>query len=138
MAAKKRTGDLPIGALAGLAGCRPETVRYYEREGLMPAPPRTEGGHRAYGAHHVKRLTFIRRARGLGFTVEEVRSLLGLADSGAFTCSEIKTITLRHRDAVRRKVADLERLQGALESLASRCDGGTGRDCAIFDALFGD
>lgn len=125
-----------IGDLARRAGCRVETVRYYEREGLMPDPPRSEGGHRLYHTEHMKQLTFIRRARELGFTIEQVRSLLGLADSGDFTCSDVKKMTLRHREDVKRKIADLKCLDRALAALAASCDGDSSRECAIFDALF--
>jgi MerR family mercuric resistance operon transcriptional regulator len=125
-----------IGALANRAGCRVETVRYYERAGLMPVPPRTAGGHRSYGRDHVKRLIFVRRARELGFTIDEVRELLALADRGAYTCADVKTATLSHRAGVKRKLADLRRLDRALGDLADRCAGGDGQDCAIFDALF--
>ena len=130
-----RTGFL-IGELAKPAGCRVETVRYYEREGLMPDPPRSEGGHRIYDADHMKRLTFIRRARKLGFTLNQVRSLLGLADSGDYTCADVKALTLSHRADVRDKMADLKRLDAALTDLAHECDGDRGQECAIFDALF--
>ncbi len=128
--------ELTIGSLAKRADCRVETIRFYERAGLMPAPPRSPGGHRLYGRQHMKRMTFIRRARKLGFTLNEVRRLLGLADSGDFTCTEVKAETLRHRADVRRKIAELKRLDAALDVIATRCDGGTGKDCAIFDALF--
>ncbi|MEW5703315.1 MAG: helix-turn-helix domain-containing protein [Pseudomonadota bacterium] len=128
--------ELTIGSLAKRADCRVETIRFYERAGLMPAPPRSPGGHRLYGRQHMKRMTFIRRARKLGFTLNEVRRLLGLADSGDFTCTEVKAETLRHRADVRRKIAELKRLDAALDAIATRCNGGTGKDCAIFDALF--
>ena len=135
--ASRRTGaDLAIGDLARRAGCRVETVRYYERAGLMPAPPRTAGGHRVYGAGHMKRLAFIRRARELGFPLDQVRGLLELADSGDFTCGDVRAMTLGHRDDVRRRMADLRRLDAALAALAAQCEGGGGRDCAILDALF--
>lgn len=125
-----------IGLLARRAGCRVETVRYYEREGLMPDPPRSEGGHRLYRTEHMKRLTFIRRARALGFTIEQVRGLLDLADSGAFTCADVKKMTLSHREEVKRKISDLKSLDRALAALAASCEGDNSRNCAIFDALF--
>lgn len=125
-----------IGDLARRAGCRVETVRYYEREGLMPDPPRSPGGHRLYHTEQMKRLTFIRRARDLGFTIEQVRDLLALADSGNFTCADVKKMTLSHRENVRRKIADLKCLDRALAALAASCEGDKSRDCAIFDALF--
>lgn len=126
-----------IGDLAGRAGCRVETVRYYEREGLMPEPPRSDGGHRVYDGDDMKRLSFIRRARELGFSLDQVRSLLGLADSRDFTCGDVKAITVSHRDDVRKKIADLRRLDRALVELAEQCEGGEAQQCAIFDALYG-
>ncbi len=127
-----------IGELAGRARCRVETVRYYEREGLMPDPPRSRGGHRVYDSDHMKRLSFIRRARELGFTLDQVRSLLGLADTGDYTCADVKSATLSHREDIRGRIADLERLDAALTGLAKACDGNPGQDCAIFGALFDD
>lgn len=136
MELEKTLRAFSIGDLARRAGCRVETVRYYEREGMMPGPPRSQGGHRIYDADHMKRLTFIRRARELGFTLNEVRSLLGLADSGDYTCADVKSLTLNHRADVRDKIADLKRLDAALSDLAGECEGNRSQECAIFDALF--
>ncbi len=129
-------GPLSIGDLARRAGCRVETVRYYERAGLMPDPPRTEGGHRIYEPDHMKRLSFIRRARELGFTLDQVRSFLDLADVGDFACADVKQMTLAHRIEVQKKIAGLKKLDLALADLAAKCEGDQGPDCAIFDALF--
>lgn len=123
------------GELAQRSGCHIETVRFYERQRLLPAPPRTAGGHRDYDREHLKRLTFIRRARELGFTLEEVRGLLSLVDGG-YSCAEVRTITLQHLDEVRRKMADLERLAVTLDTMARQCAGGAVPDCPIIDALF--
>ena len=128
---------LTIGSLAHRAGSNVETVRYYERIGLLPEPPRSAGGHRLYGEEHARRLTFIRRSRELGFAVDDVRCLLAICDSGDYTCAEVKETTLRHRAAVRRKIADLRRLDGMLSAVAARCAGDVGQDCPILDALFG-
>ncbi|MDH3920601.1 MAG: MerR family transcriptional regulator, partial [Rhodospirillales bacterium] len=87
---------LTIGALSKNTGCNIETIRYYERIGLLPAPPRSAGGHRLYGEVLLKRLTFIRRGRELGFTLDDIRGLLGLVDGGAYTCAEVKALTLDH------------------------------------------
>ena len=76
------------GELAQQSGCNIETVRFYEKRGLLPAPPRTAGGHRDYDREHLKRLTFIRRSRELGFTLDNVRSLLTLVDGSDWTCAE--------------------------------------------------
>lgn len=96
----------------------------------MPAPPRTAGGHRDYAPEHLKRLTFIRRSRELGF-----RSLLGLVDGGDWTCAEVKAMTLEHLADVRRKIADLQRLARTLQDMAAQCEGGAVPECPIVDAL---
>lgn len=129
-------GDETIGKVSARTGVHVETIRYYERIGLLPAPPRTEGGHRLYDRGQRKRLTFIRRARELGFSIGELRELLQLVDGGAHTCAEVKGLTLAHLSDVRRKVRDLRRLERTLAAVASRCDGGAVPECPILDALF--
>ncbi len=126
------------GELAQQSGCNIETVRFYEKQGLLPAPPRTAGGHRDYDREHLKRLTFIRCSRELGFTLEEVRGLLGLVDGGEWTCAEVREMTLEHLADVRRKIADLQKLAAMLEDMAAQCDGGAVPECPIVDALFQD
>ena len=123
------------GELAQQSGCNIETVRFYEKQGLLPAPPRTAGGHRDYAPEHLKRLTFIRRSRELGFTLDEVRGLLGLVDGGEWTCTEVKAMTLAHLTDVRRKIADLQKLAVILEDMAAQCDGGAVPEGPIIDAL---
>jgi len=125
-----------IGKLSQQTDCNIETIRYYERIRLLPAPPRSSGGHRLYGDQHLKRLIFIRRSRQLGFTIHEVRSLLQLVDSGDYTCSEIKALTLEHVVGIRRKIADLGRLEQVLEVMISQCENDQIPDCPIIDALF--
>jgi MerR family mercuric resistance operon transcriptional regulator len=127
---------LSIGALSKATGCNIETIRYYERIGLLPKPPRTQGGHRQYGEAELKRLTFVRRSRALGFTLDEIRGLLGLVDGGAYTCGEVKVITLDHLEEIRRKIADLTRLEAVLQDMADECEGGTVPDCPVIEALF--
>src|SRR5579863_7621733 len=92
---------LTIGKLAGAAGVHLETIRYYERIGLMPEPGRTAGGYRSYGADHARRLAFIRRARELGFGIEGIRTLLNLAAPGRASCAEVRALTMAHLDDVR-------------------------------------
>jgi MerR family mercuric resistance operon transcriptional regulator len=127
---------LSIGALSKATGCNIETIRYYERIGLLPKPPRTEGGHRQYGEAELMRLTFVRRSRTLGFTLDEIRGLLGLVDGGDYTCGEVKVITLDHLEEIRRKIADLTRLEAVLREMAAQCEGGTVPDCPVIEALF--
>ncbi len=127
---------LSRGQLAKQSGCKGETIRYYEQIGLLPPPPRTEGGHRMYGEEHLRRLSFIRRSRELGFTLKEIRDLLRLVDGGAYSCAEVRALTLDHLRDVRRKIADLKRLDRVLSEMAARCEGGEIPECPIIDALF--
>lgn len=127
---------LGIGALARATGCKIETIRYYERESLLPAPPRSPGGHRLYGADHLKRLTFLRRCRGLGFSMAEIRELLSLLDSDHYTCQEINALTMAHVKIVRDKVRDLKKLEAALVRMANSCARDDRPDCPIVDALY--
>ena len=127
---------LSIGILSRQSSVNVETIRYYERIGLMPRTTRTEGGHRLYGQAQGRRLGFIRRTRELGFTLDQVRTLLRLVDGGRYTCAEVKRITVHHLDEVRRKVADLRTIQGVLERMAAQCAGGTVPKCPVIDALF--
>lgn len=124
-----------IGSLSKKSGVNIETIRYYEREGLIPCPPRTGGGHRSYDDSHLRRLTFIRRSRELGFTLEEIRGLLDLVDGESYTCGEVRAITLNHAETVRSKIADLRRLEKTLVRIASQCRGGTTPECPIIDGL---
>ena len=126
--------ELSIGRLSRRAGVHIETIRYYEKIGLLPPPPRTEGGHRLYGGNHRKRLTFIRRSRELGFTLDEIRNLLGLVEGG-YTCGKVQEAALAHLDIVRSKIADLRRMERTLADTAARCRGGATPDCPIIDVL---
>jgi DNA-binding transcriptional MerR regulator len=105
------------------------------RRGLPPAPPRTGGNYRAYGRGHLNRLSFVRRCRELGFTLEQVRDLLGLAEEGDRDCRALDQLAREHLAAVERKIADLERLAEELRRLSSRCQGGTIAECQIIEAL---
>ena len=128
---------LAIGELSGRTGVNIETVRYYEKIGLVPPPARTEGGHRAYEDAHVARLTFVRRARELGFTLDEVRSLLKLVDGEhSRRCADVRAVTVEHLDDVRQKIRDLKRLERTLSGIVARCEGGTLPECPIVEALF--
>ena len=125
-----------IGTLSKRTGCNIETIRYYERIGVMPKPPRTEGGLRVYSADHLKRLTFVRRSRELGFTLDQVRDLLLLVDRKDYTCDEVKDMTLEHVGDVRQKIADLRKLERVLKGMVSQCNRGAVPDCPVIDALF--
>ncbi len=134
--ASPRAGALSIGPLSRRTGCKIETIRYYERIGLMPVPPRTAGGHRSYGNDHERRLKFIRRCRELGFSIDEIRVLLGLVDGGDYTCGEVKSVTDRHLEQLRQKITDLRKLERTLKTIGAACDGGRVPDCPIIDALY--
>lgn len=126
---------LTIGRLAAAAGVNLETVRYYERIGLMASPPRTESGHRAYEDLHVSRLIFVRRARELGFSIEEIRSLLSLMESPRASCSKVKNIAGPHLEEVRKKIVDLNRLEAVLSMAVSRCSDAPDSPCYLLDML---
>lgn len=136
--ASEVTGRMTIGRLSERTHCHLETVRYYERIGLLQKPARTAGGHRIYGTQAVSRLAFIRRARELGFTLQQIRTLLCLVDGGHYTCAEVRGLTLDHLEDVRRKAADLRSIQRALKDMAARCVGGRIPRCAVIDGLFGE
>lgn len=121
--------------LARLTECNLETIRYYEKVGLLPPPPRSANGYRVYSPDLVQRLHFILRARDLGFAMEEIRSLLSLTDSGMQTCEEVKARTELHLADVRTRIADLMRIETTLKETIRQCSGGTTRDCAIIEAL---
>jgi len=125
-----------IGQLSKETDCKIETVRYYEKIGLMPEPPRTEGGYRIYDKDGLKRLLFIRRSRKLGFAIEEIRALLRLVDGGGYSCSDIKEIALEHINSIHQKILYLNRLEKSLSRIASRCSGNTAPECPIIDALY--
>jgi MerR family mercuric resistance operon transcriptional regulator len=131
-----QNGQLSIGVLSKRSGVNIETIRYYERIGVMPAPARTASGYRIYGSDHLKRLGFVRRGRQLGFSLDELRGLLHLVDGHAYTCAEIHALTLRHLAEVRRKISDLRRLQKVLGDMASQCSDDMVPECPVIDALF--
>jgi MerR family transcriptional regulator, mercuric resistance operon regulatory protein len=113
---------LTIGALSRLADVKIETIRYYERIKLMHIPPRTRGGHRSYGPEHLERLQFIRRARALGFGIENIRTLLKLSVHGASACAEAKEIAADQLANVRAKQHDLVRLEAILANTIAKCE----------------
>jgi DNA-binding transcriptional MerR regulator len=126
---------MKIGELAHAADTKPETVRYYERIGLLPAPSRTAGNYRDYSVEHVSRLAFTRRARELGFSIGQIRALLDLADQKAQPCEAVDAIAREHLAEVKRKLADLAALRRELEFLIGQCRHGSVADCRILEAL---
>jgi MerR family mercuric resistance operon transcriptional regulator len=131
------SGWLGIGALSQKTLCKVETIRYYEKAGLLPAPARSPGGYRLYRDDHLKRLTFIRRARALGFAIEEVRTLLTLADQRRRPCAEVRVVATAHLEEVRAKIADLRAMERVLRETVARCADGRRTDCPLIEALYG-
>ena len=127
--------DLKRSDLARLTGCNHETIRYYESVGLMPDPPRTASGHRRYGAAHVERLSFVMRARDLGFTMEEIRGLLSLVDRGSHTCTEVERMGRHHLDVVSDKIRNLQAIETVLAGTIARCTGTNTPECPLLDVL---
>ncbi|WP_238719970.1 MerR family transcriptional regulator [Nitratireductor alexandrii] len=123
--------------LARATGCNLETIRYYETVGIMPDPPRTPKGYRSYDDTHVRRLKFVMRSRDLGFSLEEIRGLLGLVDDRTQTCAQVQTVAEAHLEDVKAKIADLERIERVLSETVARCTGDAAPECAVIDALLG-
>lgn len=130
--------NLTIGALANATGVKIETIRYYERIGLLPPPARTAGNYRAYGEAERNRLRFIRRSRDLGFAIAQVRTLLDLADDASHDCRDVESIARSHLDAVQRKIDDLSALRAELEDMIDHCGRATVAQCRIIRALATD
>ena len=126
------------GNLAKRTGVNAETIRYYESIGLMPDPPRSQGGHRVYDETHLQRLSFIRRCRELGFSLDETRGFLALVDAGQYTCEQIRDRTQGHLGDVRKRIADLRRMEKVLEQMVAECSGGQVPDCPIIETLFSE
>ena len=133
----ERESGFTRGDLARTTGCNIETIRYYEKTGLLPDPPRTDAGYRIYSAAHATRLRFILRARELGFSMEDIRGLLGLGDGTAPTCAEVKERTERHLADVRAKIADLRRIEKVLSVTAAQCSGEDVPECPVLETLEG-
>lgn len=126
---------ITIGKASALTGCNIETIRFYEKKGLIPAPNRTDGGHRLYSPAATDRLIFIRRCRELGFGMLDIRQLLSLVDGQEVTCERVKSIVDAHLLATRERIADLRRMEDMLRDLSESCGGGDVPDCPIIEAL---
>ena len=132
-------GRLNIGDLANATGTKVVTIRYYEQIGLLPVPSRTNGNYRTYNHAHMRRLRFIRRCRGLGFTLDQVRDLLALSSQQNQECAEVDRITAQHLTEIEQKIADLTRLADELRRISKCCQGkGLIADCRIIEALSPD
>ena len=131
-----RSPGIQIGELSKRTGCNIETIRYYERISLLPAPPRSAGRYRIYDNADVRRLAFIHRARELGFTLDQVRALLALSENdGQGACTEVRELAARHLGEVRAKIADLRAMERVLADAVKRCAAAELSACPIIDAL---
>lgn len=127
---------LKIGDLARATDTKVVTIRYYEKIGLLPAPGRSTANYRCYDRAHLDRLRFIRRCRDLGFSLEQIRELLGLASHIERPCAEVDAIAAAHLAEVERKIADLQALAGELRRISNSCNGGHMiANCRILDAI---
>lgn len=126
---------LKRGELAKRTGCNLETIRYYEKIGLLPEPARNSNGYRVYDETHAGCLHFILRGRELGFGIEEIRGLLELVEGGNQTCAEVKARTEQHLTSVRAKIADLQRIEAVLSRTAAQCSGDLVPECPIIETL---
>lgn len=123
-----------IGALSKQSGVNTETIRYYERIGLLPVPPRSGSGYRRYDVAAAQRLRFVRRGRELGFGIEEIRTLLQLADHPQAACNEADALARQHLAEVEAKIADLEAMREVLGRLAG-CNSQSAEHCRLIEAL---
>lgn len=126
---------MKISTVAANSGCNLETIRYYERIGLMPPPERTPKGYREYSEADVERLRFISRGRGLGFSLQEILSLLRLAQDPGISCSEVDQLARKHLDDILVRLKDLQRMAHELERTIDHCGGGQRGECTILDSL---
>jgi DNA-binding transcriptional MerR regulator len=131
--------NLKIGALAERTGTNAPTIRYYEEIGLLRSADRQSGGQRVYGDADVKRLSFIRRCREFGFSIDQVRALVALVQDPQSSCMHARDLAQEHLAAVRAKSAELKALERSLAAFVASCDascaGGAGPDCVILDDL---
>ncbi|MBA3511122.1 helix-turn-helix domain-containing protein [Sphingomonas sp.] len=125
---------MQIGELSRKTGCNIETIRYYERIGLLPKPARS-GSYRSYAPADVQRLQFVRRARELGFTLDEIRALLALALAPTDSCEPARDLAAAHLKHVRGKIADLRRMERVLSNAVRACDSEIDGGCPIIAAL---
>ena len=127
-------GFIKRGKLAKLAACNIETIRYYENIGIMSQPMRTTSGHRLYAKQDQERLKFVLRCRGLGFSLTDIRYLLGMEEQ-PLSCEQVYVLTKNHLQTVRSKISDLEKLEATLARMSAKCERGVTPDCAVITAL---
>lgn len=127
-----------IGAAAQASGVSAKMIRYYESVGLIPAPARSQAGYRRYGTDDVHRLRFVRRARALGFSIEEIRALLGLWQDRDRRSADVQRVARGHIQDLQRRISQLEQMRCTLEHLVAGCAGDARPDCPILAGLAGE
>jgi DNA-binding transcriptional MerR regulator len=127
--------QVAIGGLAALTGVKVPTIRFYEEIDLLPPPARTSGGQRRYGSEAVRRLTFIRHTRALGFDIDEIRALLSLADTPEASCEAVDALARQHVARIDGKIGRLRAMRRELTAVMKACHGPGVRDCRIIEAL---
>ena len=125
-----------IGELSTRTGVNIETIRYYERIGILPPTPRTPGGRRVFDDGLMKRLNFVRRSRELGFGLDHIRQMLEMVDGGGVTCTRVRHIAAGRLEDVRAKIADLKRMEIIRDRTVADCAGGESPDCPIIETLY--
>jgi MerR family transcriptional regulator, mercuric resistance operon regulatory protein len=130
-----RAPEVTIGRLSELTGVNIETIRYYERTKVLPVPARTVSGRRVYQSADIRTLAFLRRARELGFSLDEIRALLRLGGPETASCREVRRIATNHLDDIRAKISDLRKLERLLAKTVAQCTGTTAPVCPVLDIL---
>jgi MerR family mercuric resistance operon transcriptional regulator len=130
-----RTEGLTIGTLSRLTGVNIETIRYYEKVKVLPKPARTGSGRRVYGPMERRLLSFVRRSRELGFSLDEVRALLRLGGPEKASCREVREIAAHHLEDIRARIGDLRKLERLLAKTVAQCTGSATPDCPVLDIL---
>jgi MerR family mercuric resistance operon transcriptional regulator len=134
---KSNQTTLGIGELASLAECRVDTIRYYERIGLMPKPERSAGKQRRYSEQQARQLLFIRRLRDLGFSVEEAGGFLAMRRRDSYGCTDFKRIANARIAQIREQISKLRRFEQRLRDVAAHCAEGADTNCGVIEALWG-
>ena len=130
-----RAAKSTIGELSKLTGVNVETIRYYERIKILPLPPRTAGGRRIYDPTHLRILAFIRRSRELGFSLAEIRTLIGLGGPEQASCRQVRDVAAHHLDDIRAKITDLRKMERLLAKTVAQCTGTMAPVCPVLDIL---
>ncbi len=129
------SGNYSIGKMAKTGNCKVQTIRYYEEVGLLPKPARSAGNQRMYTEMHLKRLSFIRHSRELGFSLEQIRNMLDLTDNPDHSCESVDQIAKSHLADVESKILRLVDMKSELERMIKQCAGNHVGDCRIIEVL---